>query len=232
MGWLFLLEGKAILRASLIISLPAILILLQMFFWKWNKQWEKYCAQNQLCQLFADANSVDRNVFAAIGAITKTLEKRYTLESDASKHRSDMYSKPDASVKLSDVFNVSAAHCVEIALLAQKFLQSQREKGFNSSFFSGECMWDRDDEYADPHSFVVIRKGEKTYVYDPANPVYHPQGKFPRLHEVDSSFDTEMRKGQKRFMQAKNIFGGGEAYYGVNNGTNVYEKYIVSPAHP
>ena len=83
------------------------------------------------------------------------------------------------------------------------------------------------DEFSEEHSFVVIKQGDKTLIFDPSNPVTTKEGKFPSIYVVEADFDTEVRKGVKRFVTAKNILSGKEAYFGVNDGTNIDEENII-----
>ncbi len=139
-----------------------------------------------------------------------------------------MYTEADKGkqVKLSDVFEYKSAECAEIAALAQYFLQGE---GVDSSFFSGEVLWNKDDEFGEKHSFVILRdKDKQQYIFDPANPTKMQHGIYPSLYTVKPDFDAEVRKGQKRFVAGTNILTKREVSYGVGNGTNVSLANIVA----
>jgi hypothetical protein len=168
---------------------------------------------------------VDEKLFAELFAFTKKFEQKYPDNPKSSEARKKLYSEKGKELKLSDIFNANNAECAEIAALAQGYLQ---QEGISSSYFSGDVLWNREEEFSEEHSFIIIRQGNKVYIYDPANPTGTTLGKFPSLYTTEANFDEEVAKGQKRFVTARNILSKKEAFYGVNNGTNVWaEKHIV-----
>ncbi len=168
---------------------------------------------------------INEKLFANLFAFTKKLEEKYPDNPKKAETRRKLYGEKDKEIKLSDIFNSNIAECAEIAELAQKYLQ---EENIPSTYFSGEVLWNRDAEYSEAHSFVVIRQEDKIYIYDPANPINTTSGKNPSIYTAEIKFDEEMAKGQKRFVAAKNLLSKKEAFYGVNNGTSVIpEKHIV-----
>lgn len=168
---------------------------------------------------------VDEKLFAELFAFTKKFEQKYPDSPERSETRRKLYSEKRQTIKLSDVFNANSAECAEIAALAQGYLQQEH---ISSSYFSGDVLWNKEEEFSEEHSFIIIRQGERVYIYDPANPTSTTSGKFPSLYAVEANFDEEMTKGQKRFVTARNILSKKEAFYGVNDGSNVLaEKHIV-----
>lgn len=169
---------------------------------------------------------IDEKLFANLYAFTKKLEEKYPDNPKKAEARRKIYGEKGKEIKLSDIFNSNSAECAEIAALAQRYLQ---QEDVSSTYFSGEVLWDKDDEYSESHSFIVIRQKDKTYIYDPANPTNTTAGKNPSIYTIEANFDEEMIKGQKRFITAKNLLTKKEAFYGVNHtGANVIpEKNIV-----
>ncbi len=168
---------------------------------------------------------IDEKLFATLFAFTKKFEEKYPDNPERAEARKKLYSEKDKEIKLSDIFTANTAECAEIAALAQGYLQ---QEGVPSTYFSGDVLWDRDDEFSEEHSFVVIRQGDKVYIYDPTNPINTTSGKFPSIYTTEANFEEEMRKGRKKFVTAKNLLSKKEAFYGVNDGTNVWaEKHIV-----
>ena len=168
---------------------------------------------------------IDEKLFAKLFAFTKKFEKKYPNRLADSEMRTKIYREKNTELKLSDIFNANSAECAEIAALAQKFLQSD---GVSSSYFSGDVLWNKDEEFSEEHSFIIIRQGDKTYIYDPTNPIKTASEKFPSVYSVEANFDQEMAKGKKRFVTARNILSKNEAFYGVNNGTSVRaEEHII-----
>lgn len=168
---------------------------------------------------------IDEKLFAALFAFTKKFEEKYPDNSERAETRQKLYREENKEIKLSDIFDANSAECAEIAALAQGYLQRE---GVDSTYFSGDVLWNRDHEFSEEHSFIVIRQGDKVYIYDPANPVITTEGKFPSIYIIEAKFDEEMAKGQKRFVTVKNLLSNKEAFYGTSDGTNVWaERDIV-----
>lgn len=168
---------------------------------------------------------IDEKLFATLFAFTKKFEEKYPANPERAEMRRKCYSEEGKEVKLSDIFDANSAMCAEIAALAQGYLQRE---GVPSTYFSGDVLWDRDNEFSGEHSFVVIRHGNKVYIYDPTNPVITTQGTFPSIYTTEVKFDEEMARGQKRFVTAKNLLSKKEAFYGTNDGTSLWaERDIV-----
>lgn len=168
---------------------------------------------------------IGEKLFATLFAFTKKFEEQYPDNPERSEARRKLYNEKGNAMKLSDIFGANSAECAEIAALAQVYLQ---QEGVPSTYFSGDALWNRDDEFSEEHSFIVIRQGDKVYLYDPTNPVNTTAGKFPSIYTTEAKFDEEMSKPQKRFVTAKNLVSKKEAFFGTNNGTNVWaEKDVV-----
>lgn len=175
--------------------------------------------------LTSQSIEIDEKLFAELFAFTKKFEQKYPGNPEGAESRRKLYGEKGEQLKLSDIFNANSAECAEIAALAQGYLQ---QEAISSSYFSGDVLWHKEAEFSDEHSFIIIRQGDKVYIYDPANPINTTSGKFPSLYAVEANFDKEMTRGQKRFVTAKNILNKKEAYYGVNDGTNIQaEKNII-----
>lgn len=175
--------------------------------------------------LSAQGIEIDEKLFATLFAFTKKFEEKYPDNPERAEARRKLYSEKEKEIKLSDIFGANTAECAEIAALAQGYLQ---QEGVPSTYFSGDVLWDKDWEFSEEHSFIVIRQGDKVYIYDPTNPVSSTSGKFPSIYTTDVKFDEEMAKNQKRFATAKNLVSKKEAFFGTNNGTNVWaEKDVV-----
>lgn len=168
---------------------------------------------------------INEKLLATLFAFTKKFEEKYPDNPEKAEVRRKLYSEKGKEIKLSDILNANAAECAEIAALAQGYLQRE---GVSSTYFSGDVLWNRDDEFSIKHSFIIIRQGEKFYIYDPTNPTITTSGKFPSIYTTEADFDEEMAKGQKRFVTAENLLSKKEAFYGTNDGTNVWaEKHVV-----
>lgn len=198
---------------------------LREWFEKMQERKDKIISAENL-MVWAESRGLDRNIFSSIASFTKTFGEVYVLNPKPELSRQDLYRQAgQGGVKLSDVFKGGVAECAEIAMVAQYELQRQ---GINSKYFSGDVLWGKEDEFSEEHSFIVIRQGDKTLIFDPANPVNTEEGRFPSVYTVEADFNQEVRGGKKKFITAKNVLSGKNAYFGVNDGTNVSEKNIVS----
>ena len=191
------------------------------FYQKIDDLIEKYKSSNLSEWLLSNKVELDEKLIIPMIAFTKAYDKIYPENPLKEAERANLYNTKREKIKLSDVFSANSAECAEIAVLAQGFLQRE---GISSSYFGGDVLWDKEQEFSEEHSFVVIRQGDKVYIYDPANPTNTISGIFPSLYAIETDFDEEMARGQKRFVTAKNIFSKKEAYYGVNNGISINPK--------
>jgi hypothetical protein len=195
------------------------------FFEQVNEMASKYDLPKLKEWLASQEIEIDEKIFAKLLAFTKKFEQQYPHNSEGGQTRKKLYTEQGTELKLSDIFRVNSAECAEISALAQDYLQNA---GISSTYFSGDVLWDRDSEFSEEHSFIVIRQGKKIYLYDPTNPLGTNQGTFPSIYTTEANFDEEMRKNKKRFITARNILSKKEAFYGVNDGTNVdAERHIV-----
>ena len=168
---------------------------------------------------------IDEKLFSELFAFTQKFEQQYPDNPERAEARRKLYNEKGKEIKLSDIFDANTAECAEIAALAQGYLQ---QEGIDSNYFSGDVLWNKDEEFSEEHSFLLIRSGDKIYIYDPTNPTDTTAGKFPSIYNTQANFEEEMRKGQKRFVTATNLISKREAFYGVNDGTNVWaKKHII-----
>ncbi len=169
-------------------------------------------------------DDIDERLFAILYVFNKHYEQKYPRSPKGDEERKSLYRK-EKETKLSDILNANCAACAEIAILAQYYLQ---QEGIHSTYFIGEVLWDKKLEFASPHSFIVIRHNDKTFIYDPANPVRFKNGKvLPSIYITEANFDEEVNKGVKRYVTARHILIEKEACFGVGNQTNIREKDIV-----
>lgn len=179
---------------------------------------EKYDL-NQLGEWLRESNiDIDPKLFAILYAFTKVYEKHYPENAERAQARRKLYKEKGEVITLSDIFNGNAAQCAEIAAIAQYYLQNA---GIDTKYISGDVLWSKEHEFSEPHSFLEIKDGEKTYLYDPTNPVNTTQGFSPSIYTTEVNFDDEINKGKKRFVTATNLIGHKEVYFGVNDGTDI-----------
>lgn len=197
----------------------------KQFFTEAHELTSKYDLPKLKEYLSSQGIEIDEKLFATLFAFTKKFEEKYPDNPERAEARRKLYSDKSREIKLSEIFGANTAECAEIAALAQGYLQ---QEGVPSTYFSGDVLWNKDEEFSEEHSFIVIRQGDKVYIYDPTNPTGTTSGKFPSIYTTEANFDEEMAKGQKRFVTAKNLLSKKEAFYGTNDGTNVWaEKHVV-----
>lgn len=168
---------------------------------------------------------IDEKLFATLFAFTQKLEERYPDNPERSEARKKLYSDRGKEIKLSEIFDANTAEYAEIASLAQRYLQ---QESISSTYFSGDVLWDKGWEFSEEHSFIVIRQGDTVYIYDPTNPTTTTAGTFPSIYTTEANFDKEVTKSQKRFIADKNLWSKKEAFYGTNDGTDIWtERDIV-----
>lgn len=179
-------------------------------------------------KLDSKSMDIDEKLFSIIYACSQQLGKKYFSNpefngSENEINRKKIYKEKGKETKLSDIFNTNSEECAEIVILAQGFLQSE---GVSSSYFGGEVLWGKEDEFGEPHSFIIIRHEDKKFIYDPSNPMINKY--FPSVYTTDKNFDEEIAKGQKIFVTATNIRDKSEVFYGAGDQTMVLpEKHIV-----
>ncbi len=146
-------------------------------------------------QFLSKGIEINERLYAKLFFFTKEYLEKYPINQEGEKLREQFY-KQEKDGKLSEIFKKNSAECAEIAILAQFYLQ---QEDVQSSYFSGEVVWDKDDEEGcNQHTFIIIKNNNRTYIYDPANPV---DGKLPNICTVDKDFDKEVRLNKKDLLQ-------------------------------
>lgn len=193
-------------------------------FEEMHRSIEIYDSENLKKWLEAQRLPINPRLLAILTAFTRKLAEKYPVSPEHASIRKSIYAQTGREIKLSEVFENHGAECAEIAALAQYFLQ---DEGVNSSFFSGEVLWSKEDEFGEKHTFIVIEDRGRQYIFDPANPTKTQDGIYPSLYMLKADFNAEARKGQKKFVAGTNILTKQEAFYGVGNGTNVSPVNIL-----
>lgn len=161
---------------------------------------------------------IEAQLFAKLVAFTIQIDKNYPNRSDEIEGRTEQYEKAEGKATLSQLFDAKAVACAEIAILAKLFLQ---QVGTPSRFVSGDVLWNKASEFSEEHSFIVIDENGKSYIYDPTNPVKTDFGYFPSIYMINETHRKELTANHKQFVAVRNMLSKKEAYFGVNDGTNV-----------
>lgn len=224
-GDLIPVGGKSVFSTEANIMVRGDFKNFEQFFKEVHELASKYDLSKLKEWLISQGIEFDEKLFSVLFAFTRKIAEKYPDNPDKESVRRKLFSDKNREIKLSDIFNMNAAECAEIAVLAQRYLQ---EEGFFSTYFSGDVLWSENQEFSEEHSFIIIRQGDKTYIYDPANPVNTTFGKFPSIYITKANFDKEISKNQRRFITAKNLLSQKIAFFGTNDGTNVCaEKDII-----
>ena len=169
----------------------------------------------------SNATDVDENLFAALYAFTDIYNKKIGFNPNETERR-EAYHK--GIPHLSQIIGNNLGMCSELSILAQLYLQ---EKGINSSYFNGEVVWSKDNEFPESHSFIHLKNG-KEYIFDPmATPKLGNGLVIPALKRV-KDFKGKLSKDKKSYIETKDIISKKSTYYGVGNHTNFNEKFIVN----
>ena len=176
---------------------------------------------------------VDPEIYMIAFLFTKAYDKKFGYKRDINEvrnKREELFKNNDI-VPISEILEKGIAECAEIAALAQLYFQKVKEEigiEFESTYISGEVLWDKDREFGEPHSFIHIKYNGREYIFDPANPIeserdgtYHP-----RIQTVED-FKKKISQDKKIFVKTVSIYNNNEIYYGVGNRTNVTEDNLV-----
>lgn len=168
---------------------------------------------------------LEPKLLATLMGFTEVFGERYP-RSKIQEGRFRAYSGK-RELTLSELFANNTIACAEIAALAQSYLQRE---GIASKYFSGDVLWDKNHEFSESHTFIVIPQGERQIIYDPTNPTKTKEGSlFPSIYTTDANFDAEVSTKKRKLIETRNILFKNKvvAYFGANGGTNVAEESLV-----
>jgi len=168
---------------------------------------------------------IDPGLFKELFTFNKVVYEQFKPDPTHNSIRESEYRK-SPNIRVSDAFKKGFAACAEIAAMAQYYLQ---RKGVDSRYFSGALLRSDLQEFAEPHSFTVIKHNGKTYIFDPANPLNSTTDNtiLPNIFQTSPEFDAEVNKGIKRFVTCTNILSKKILFYGVDDHLNVSKENIV-----
>jgi len=164
--------------------------------------------------------NIDPELFAQLTAFNQVYKHEFVQNASEVKiQRKDLYvNDNEKEATLSEVLHKSSPKCAEIVALAQYFLQ---QEGVSSSYIVGDILCNKESDFSEDHSYLIIEDDGKEYIYDPSNPLPSESGPMPNVLRTEVDFEEEITKGEKCLVRAKNILIDNEVYYGVNDGTNI-----------
>lgn len=174
---------------------------------------------------------VDPKLLTLLQGFTSAFEAKRKIQSSNRFERNTTYeAAAEHAPALSEVYDKNHAMCVEISLLAKKFLDSH---GVKSKLFSGEAIFNYDQSginIPEPHTFLLIERDGQELIFDPANPTFSGDGRpvFTLLKPCSSiSEQIEKLKADCLMIEAKNLVTHSSQYYGVGDCGNVPEQFII-----
>ena len=141
--------------------------------------------------------------------------------------RQSFYAK-NPIAKLSELFDKHLFQCAEYATIAQLYLQSV---GVDSEYVGGEYMSNKNWEFGEQHSFVIIHENDIDYVFDPAN---NNAGAKPNISIVEMTPEQNVKiqakllagKRKAAFFETRDIITNRKTFYGYGDGANVLEDMV------
>lgn len=147
--------------------------------------------------------------------------------------RQSFYAK-NPTAKLSELFDKHLFQCAEYAIIAQLYLQSA---GVDSEYVGGEYIGNKNWEFGDQHSFVIIHENDIDYVFDPAN---NNAGAKPNISIVEMTPEQKVKiqakllagKRKAAFFETRDIITNRKTFYGYGDGANVLEDMVFEKEQP
>lgn len=147
--------------------------------------------------------------------------------------RQSFYAK-NPTAKLSELFDKHLFQCAEYATIAQLYLQSV---SVDSEYVGGEYIGNKNWEFGEQHSFVIIHENDIDYVFDPAN---NNAGAKPNISIVEMTPEQKVKiqakllagKRKVAFFETRDIITNRKTFYGYGDGANVLEDMVFEKEQP
>ena len=126
------------------------------------------------------------------------------------------------------MFDKHLFQCAEYATIAQLYLQSV---GVDSEYVGGEYIGNKNWEFGDQHSFVIIHENDIDYVFDPANNNAYAK---PNISIVEMTPEQKIKiqakllagKRKVAFFETRDIITNRKTFYGYGDGCNILEDMV------
>lgn len=126
---------------------------------------------------------------------------------------------------LSNVVLNNKAVCVEFSLIAQKFLQ---DKNVKSVFFSWEVLWNKEDEFWEKHTFIILESEKWLFVFDPSNPiVFREWSILPRISKTDVDFFSKIKRGWTALVEFTELLWKNTIYYWTWTWSSIFPEFDI-----
>ncbi len=171
--------------------------------------------------------TMSQSLFTHLFVFAKVIAETFPNLGYKDNKRQSFYAK-NTTAKLSELFDKHLFQCAEYATIAQLYLQSV---GVDSEYVGGEYIGNKNWEFGEQHSFVIIHENNIDYVFDPAN---NNAGAKPNISIIELSPEqkvkiqarllTNKRKGA--FFETRDIITNRKTFYGYGDGANVLEDMV------
>lgn len=177
--------------------------------------------------------SMSTLLFAKLLGFTTIIAKRFPNIACRDGSREAFYSD-NPTANLSDLFEKHLFKCAEFAAIAQLYLQSM---GVDSEYVGGEYVGDKNWEFGDQHSFVIIHENDIDYVFDPAN---NNANAMPNISVVELTqeqkvmIQSKLLTGKRKvaFFETRDIITNRKSFYGYGDGANILEDMFFEKKQP
>lgn len=175
------------------------------------------------------SQTVFTHLFVFARVIAETFPNLACKDSVRQKYYSENH-----DAKLSDLFEKHLFQCAEFAAIAQLYLQSV---GVDSEYVGGEYVGNKNWEFGDQHSFVIIHENDIDYVFDPANNNAHA---MPNISVVELTpeqkvmIQSKLLTGKRKvaFFETRDIITNRKYFYGYGDGANIVEDMVFEKEQP
>ena len=166
-------------------------------------------------------------LFTHLFVFAKVIAETFPNLSCRDNSRQSFYAK-NSTAKLSELFDKHLFQCAEYATIAQLYLQSV---GVASEYVGGEYIGNKNWEFGEQHSFVIIHENDIDYVFDPAN---NNAGAKPNISVIELSPEQKVKlqarlltnKRKVAFFETRDIITNRKYFYGYGDGANVLEDMV------
>ena len=172
---------------------------------------------------------MSQTLFTNLVAFAKVIAETFPDLACKDSGRRIFYSK-NHNAKLSDLFEKRLFQCAEFATIAQLYLQ---DIGVDSEYVGGEFVGNKDWEFGDQHSFIIIHENGTDYVFDPAN---NNANAMPNISVVEVTPEQKVKlqarllsnKRKVAFFETRDIITNRKYFYGYGDGANLEENMFFT----
>ena len=171
--------------------------------------------------------TMSQSLFTHLFVFAKVIAETFPNLGCKDNKRQSFYAK-NTTAKLSELFDKHLFQCAEYATIVQLYLQSV---GVDSEYVGGEYIGNKNWEFGEQHSFIIIHENNIDYVFDPAN---NNAGAKPNISIIELSPEQKVKiqarlltnKRKCAFFETRDIITNRKTFYGYGDGANVLEDMV------